>query len=492
MTTCTKINCTRALTAFALICGLFLAPFAPLSSARADVSGLWVCDFNLNGSGSFPQDILFIDNGGVVTGQEFVTGTSNAFANITGSSFGDAFSVRADYISLSYFANINGTVSGNSMSGTWFNDSQAGGFTCFRSGAVSPTPTPGPTPTSKRPTAITIFCNRTGVGLSTADCAITVGDAGAPPRSAPTGAVDLAASGGLFPANASCNLQQTPYSQGVVACKAEFAVPFGFPLGIAFPIEASYSGDSVFEGSSTSHQSIQAGCIGDAENPCSGAVALTFANFPQVLKNAIATVFECGSAKAQKPAPATKVSRSIFGEIAKCVGQINAEIKLGEILSELDLSQIVKMSEAISPRDALRDPVLRAAKALGDESNQAKVQEALFDETKLTDLFNEILRQQSAGNQDGIRNLKARSAYAAARRLKRFTSLTLGSAKLSVKNNSRKAVTIRLNKTASKFLKAVKAAGKGDVNATISAKGKRSTGAKKAFNKQLPIILGIN
>ncbi len=193
--------------ALSLLC--FVA--VSVSSAAADVSGLWTCHFNLNGLGDYPQDINMFQVGSSVTGQEFAQGTQSAFANISsGTTDGINFSIRVDYIGQSYFAIIEGAVSGSSMSGNWHNDSQQGGFAWSLAGSAVGTPSPTPNPGDKRPTAINLFCNRTGVGLSTADCAVTVGDAGPPPRSAPTGQAKFVSRNGFFPANGACDLQQTP------------------------------------------------------------------------------------------------------------------------------------------------------------------------------------------------------------------------------------------------------------------------------------------
>ena len=264
-----------------------IAVFAPLQRAHADVSGRWSCHFNLSGSGDYPQDFLLTESGGTITGSEVSPGQNTPFADLAGTISGNKIDMRSDYTKSSgaygYFAIISGIVSGSSMSGSWHNNGQAGGFTCTQTSSTAPTATPTPisvvsTPvptlspinTTKRPTAISLFCNRTGVGLSVADCAVTVGDAGAPPRSAPTGLVNFVASNGFFPSAASCYLIQTPYSPGVVSCKAEFAVPLNFPIGIAFPIDATYEGDSVFASATTSHATIQAGCIGTRRTHAQG------------------------------------------------------------------------------------------------------------------------------------------------------------------------------------------------------------------------------
>ena len=456
----------------------------PFYQARADVAGRWSCHFNLSGSGDYPQDFLLYVNGSTLTGQELQSGTDTPFANLTGTASGSSFTMTANYISGSYYSIITGSVSGSSMTGNWHNDYQTGTFSCAQIGVPSPTLTPTSVPTAEppsnntgiRPTAINLFCNRIGVGLSTSHCSVTVGDAGAPPRITPSGLVNFAASSGFFPSASSCSLQQTPYSPGVAACNADFSVPAGFPIGIAFPIDATYVGDSVFAFATTSHATIQAGCVGDAEHPCSGAVALTFADLPQILKNAISTVFQCGSTSVQKSFDIR--FGSAVQSIAKCVGNIVADAPLGDILGKLDLASLKSLSQGINGRDASTDSLLRAIRGLADAKYQTQLDSAVFDSEKLNDLVNKIMRDQS----NDATHLRA----------KKTIILTVGTADIAVKANSQKAVKITLTKTATKFVKALKLVGKGDVNVKISMKGQRSTAPKKPFNKSFIVTVGLS
>ncbi len=279
-----------------------------------------------------------------------------------------------------------------------------------------------------------------------------------------------------------------------MSCKAEFAIPFGFPLGIAFPIDATYDGDSVFAGSSTSHATIQAGCVGDASNPCSGAVALTFADIPQILKDKLAMVFECGKSNANSAVAASASSWpniSIFGDIAKCTGSVIADAKLGDLLAGLDLSQLNALAGSISNKDARSDGLLKAIQALDDSKYQDQLQQAVNNSTSLTNLINKIMQDQAKNTSTIINNLKE-SPVAAAGRRKRYKTLTFGSADILVKNNSRKAFKIRLNPTAGKLIKALKKAGVGDLNLTISMKGKRTSGPKRPFKKSFGVNVGLS
>lgn len=466
--------------------------FTPIFSASADVSGRWSCHFDLNGSGDFPQDFLLAQNSSVISGQEVYSGTNTAFADITGSINGTNISMHMQYNQSSgapgYYADVVGTVNGSSMSGTWSNASQAGGFSCSQTSGSGSNATPTPTPVGQsglRPTATFVFCNRTGVGLSTADCSITVGDAGAPPRTMPTGTVKLTASGGFFPANGSCALQQSQYSPGVGACKVEFAIPFGYPIGVPFPIDAEYPGDSNFASSGTEHKNIDVACVGDSLHPCSGNVGFTFADWPQIYKNFVSGAYECGNyGNPHKSSPL----RSIFGDIAKCAGNVGIDIKVGNILAGLDFSEIQNLAGLISNKDAVSDPVLKAIQALDDAKNLQKVQDSLNDAQKMNDLIQQIMKEQHNANMNSINNIRNHRFHT---RAKKTILFVLGSSQISVKNNSVKTVKIRLSKAATKFVAALKKAGRGDIDATVTIKGSRGDGKKK-FNKSYSVNFGIN
>lgn len=93
--------------------------------------------------------------------------------------------------------------------------------------------------TSQRVTATTVACNYS-VATGANTCTATVADAGAPPRTTPTGDVAFTSrSGGVFSAGDSCALQPTPLSPGVASCSVQW-----LPPTTDFPnITASYRGD---------------------------------------------------------------------------------------------------------------------------------------------------------------------------------------------------------------------------------------------------------
>ena len=462
-----------------------------ISTARADISGRWVCHFNLNGSGDYPQDMLLVDSGGTVTGQEFYTGTNNAFANISGTSSGNNFSIRADYISINYYAIIDGSVSGSSMSGNWHNASQAGGFTCSLSGNVTPTPTPGGSTSGKRATAISLFCNRNGVGLSNADCSVTVADKGAPPRSAPTGVVNFTATNGFFPGSGSCTLQQTQFSPGIVSCAAQFAVPFGFPIGAAFPIDATYPGDTNFSGSSTGHQLIQAGCVGDQEHPCSGAVALSFADLPRVLKNAIAAIAGCGGGLTNKSLPSAEPSTTF---LSGCFLSLSSSGDVGSMLTSLGLTQaqLIQIGDAISQQSANNDATLNALREMfrkaGTDTNYYN--QVNFDADAMNAELLRIIRESK--DKKPARINRAISKWASIFPRRKKLNVVFGTVETIVKTNKQKGVKIKLNILGKGLFKALKAGGVPTVNLNIKMKSQRVGVVPKGIKKKVSSTLALD
>ena len=227
----------------------------------------------------------------------------------------------------------------------------------------------------------------------------------------------------------------------------------------------------------------------DAANPCSGAVALTFADLPQVLKNAITTIFECGSTSVKR----THIGRGLGSAISKCAGAIKIDGKIGGILSGLALEQITALAGSISNKDAATDTtsILKVIQSLDDSKYQADLQNAINDGVKLNALMNKITN-------DIIKDLRSKTITARRYhhrtlvRAKRTFILNLGTSAIDVKNNSRKSVKVKLTKTAARLVKGLKAVGQGDINVSITMKGQRTSGAKKAFNKAFNVNVGLN
>lgn len=472
--------CLRILTT-----SFFTLCFALNLACAENVTGKWYFDYGYYME-FFQSGNTFSGFGG--EGSSYTWPVTNGVIN------GNQVSWHEQYNELpSYQVDRVGTISGDTITGTWTNTgaNDHNPFTATRVSNGGPTPTPTPSgQNGKRPTATFIFCNRTGVGLSTADCSITVGDAGAPPRTTPSGTVSLAASNGFFPAIGSCALQQTQFSPGVASCKAEFAIPFGYPIGVPFPIDATYPGDATFGGSSTSHKSIEVSCVGDAAHPCSGNVALTFADWPQIVKNLISPYFECGNVAKPK---ALRL-RGLFGDIGKCVGTVVSETKLGEVLSKMDLSQITNLAGSITNKDASSDIYLRALQGLDDPKyaellrETTELQDLSIKRAEMSKLLIKIINDQSKASQNVINNLRQRRIA----RAKKSDVFTLGTGDIAVKNNSIKPVKIRLTKPAQKLVAALKKVGIGDITTNISLKGQRAAGPKKPFKKSYSTLIGLN
>lgn len=264
----------------ALLC---VSIFLPLVSAHADVTGYWICHFDLNGSGDYPQDISLTQTGGTVTGQEFQTNTNTPFANITGTASGNTFDIRADYISSSYYALINGTRNGNTLSGTWHNDSQVGGFSCTLrdGGGTGGGGQPGEGGGMKE-SGIAVMCNRGPDPKDNFRCTATVQakDKTAPN---PSGTVNFTSTKGSFPYSNTCLLTASSAPNTTSSCAVTLAqAPDTIPAGTVIPITGLYLGDTVYATSeSVQPNSTVAGipkrpkvCFSDVPKACDGLNAL--------------------------------------------------------------------------------------------------------------------------------------------------------------------------------------------------------------------------
>lgn len=459
--------------------------------ASADAtSGHWVCDYLFGGS-HYPQDLNLTQNGTNFNGTVSHSNGGSVFSNVAGTFNGSQIEFLDTYTGQNYQATSKGTLNGDEITGTWKDSfNQAGSFTCTRKGSVSSTPTATPTstpPGTKRKTAISIFCNRTGVGLGIAECSVSIADAGAPPRSLPSGTISFAATGGFFPSSGSCAIQQTQFSPGIGACNIQFQVPLNFPIAVPFPIDATYAGDSVFEGSTTSHALISAGCIGDQEHPCSGAVALTFANLPQILKNAFSTVLGCG--KVSKTSAATvdghelSAGLGIDKLVEGCAGIIKIDSKVSEILAEMTAQQLQELSSDISKSSASSDKLLNALKELGKRSLpdlQIIEGDAAKLESTLVKLMNNIAPARVTSSHSVARTSRRRS-----------TLLSFGSQTIAVRNNTQKTIKVRLTRTAARLITALKKAGQRDIPLNLSTSGRRS-GTKIKFKAKQTLAVGLN
>lgn len=286
--------------------------------ALANTSGFYACNFYL-GSTPYPQDLEIRQSNNVISGVQYTSGTQNIFSDVTGTASENNISMRFVYRSLNYTVDVVGALNGETMSGNWSSSyGQAGSFTCQRTKLI----------VGERSTTTNLFCIRGGIGLSTARCSATIADVGAPPRKTPTGSVEFVARDGFFPEAGSCQLTQTPYSPGVSSCELQFQVPSGFPVGAAFPIDISYKGDTDFSNSEGSHKLIQAGCIGGAGSPCSGAVALNFSGTARREKGVISGSVSCGGpALKARDSKKTTSSCSIVTAATLSTSQMIADLR---------------------------------------------------------------------------------------------------------------------------------------------------------------------
>ena len=349
----------------------------------------------------------------------------------------------------------------------------------FKFGDSVAVPTPSPTPESnKRPTKITLFCNRKGVLLEQASCSATVADASTSfPRITPTGTIDFVTRNGFFPASSSCFPVKPDLSpDGIASCTAEFQIPNGFPIGAQFPIDATYSGDATFSSSTTSHKLIQAGCVGTTENPCSGAVALSFnGNGLQILKNALKAVIGCGTTAGMGLATTDPLDLEA-GVLAGCNFKLDTSVELATMLHDLGLTPDLcsQLGSAISNGDANSDATLKALKEMFKKAanDQPYLQQIDIDPTTLN---SELLKYIRKAQKDGRRGSSSylESIVFGDRAATKLRVVSLGSGFGKIAANLEKSVNVKLNNFGKRFTKALKKAGIGTIPLTFALKSTR-------------------
>jgi len=448
---------------------------SPLCHAE-NINGTWSF-VSLYGSTPYNYDMTFSEQGGVITG----TGSGGQWT-ISGTISGSQVSWREDYVFSTYYADRVGTISGTTMSGTWGNQSQNGTWTATKIGDN------GTSGGNERLTGIQLFCNRTGVNLETAKCSASVADQGAPPRLLPTGLVNFEATGGLFPAAASCQLQQTQFSPGIGSCEVQFTLPVSFPIGVPFPVDATYVGDSNFSPSSTSHKLIFASCVGTPQKPCSGSVALEFSDLPAILKNALRAVASCGRSvskakhlRAEGDPPSTGLNTLPAGS---CSIETELDIDLMDQIFDLDEAQLHQLSDSISSKDASLDPILAKLKSIGNGSS-AEIQKTFGNILKLSQQMQKLNEAYYKNKINGIKNSKMHLTSAAtsavllqrASRLK-VVKIPFGSNQIYVRSGSQKKITLKLNSRAKRFVAAFSKANLGSLTVKIQMSYKRKGSPK--------------
>jgi len=439
---------------------LFL--IVPTAQAQSNVAGYWVCNYNI-GASVFPQDLTLSQIGSDVTGEGGYVETESAVFTVTGTVVGTQFDFYDDYIGSSYAAGSSGTVNGNTIAGTWGDtNGLTGTFDCARGAAVSPTPVPTVIPTAiKRATAATIFCNRVGLGLSTAACTVSVADKGAPPRVSPVGSVSFFASGGFAPSAGSCTLQATAFSPGIASCSFNLAVPAGFAIGVKFPIEAQYTGNQTYASSATSHQLIFASCVGTPSRPCSGAVALNIVD-AVITKNTLKTIASCGSVRKRSARPDTHTPGVVPGlnkaSAGSCAVIADMEAALELLIEDFDtVEEWRALSDSISPQEAAADPVLLKIKEIGARSDAALLQ-TLQNSSKLTQEMqkaNEKYMRDKLTPSRRRLTLKPQALPAVVRQI----GMSFGSAQTIVGAGKQRPLNIRLNRRGLRILSVFKRVG---------------------------------
>jgi hypothetical protein len=243
-----------------LCCLLAAAALANAAAAGAttapSAAGTWSC---CGAGGAGEQTWTITESSGTLSGSG--PGIGPIHGSISGTS---VTIVTGPYTSdPGYEATFVGTISGETMSGTWkSNASQEGTWTATRTSGSPTVKTKQEEEqeatevaakkkkeeeekNGKRPTGTSVVCN---YEFATSDntCVASVGDGGPqPPTVTPTGTVTFTTTSGGFTNGATCTLVATPLSPQVASCSLIYETAFsGLPS-----ITATYNGDSRHAGS---------------------------------------------------------------------------------------------------------------------------------------------------------------------------------------------------------------------------------------------------
>lgn len=224
----------------ALVIGMSAAP----AGAAGGISGTWDC---CGGGGAAEQDFVITDNGGSLSGEGIEPG-GTPFAVISGHVSGSSVTIVTTYDASfdgGYVATFVGTVSGESMSGTWSsNVGQSGTWTAtLAAGTGNPTNKPAAPGSS----FTAVECNISIVAPDTSTCTAQVAGYSAKKLVSPTGTVSFQSSIGTI--GTSCTLAATPGSPGISSCTVSYLPAPGLPAGQVPSVTAHYSGDSNFKSS---------------------------------------------------------------------------------------------------------------------------------------------------------------------------------------------------------------------------------------------------
>ena len=190
----------------ALIIGMSAAP----AGAAGGISGTWDC---CGGGGAGAQDFIITDNGGSLSGEGVEPGGS-PFAVISGHVSGTSVTIVTTYdpsFDAGYVATFIGTVSGETMSGTWTsNADQSGTWTAT---LVAGTGNPTNKPAAPGSSFTAVECTISIVAPDTSTCTAQVAGYSAKTPVSPTGTVSFHSSIGTV--GTSCTLAPTPGSPGI-------------------------------------------------------------------------------------------------------------------------------------------------------------------------------------------------------------------------------------------------------------------------------------
>ena len=454
---------------FVFSCIIFFA----FNSNAQNINGTWHFDYG--------YDMTFSGSGGSFTGSGAGSGYTWSVTN--GTISGSSVSWHESYDQINYTVDRTGTISGDSMSGTLTtNAGQNLSWSATRISGGGPvtTPTPNATPPSggKRPTKITLFCNRTGVLLETADCVATVADAGPQPVSLPTGTISFQATNGFFPATGSCFPTQTQFSPGIGSCKAIFQIPNGFPLGAKFPIDAVYNGDTNFDSSSTSHQLIVASCVGTPENPCKNSIGLDFTEVPEVIQNKIDALILCGGDVKNKSSVILRniAARKKVDQVAvQCVIDAYAEFEVAEVLVGLSPNQFRFVATKITSAQANASPMLKNFRTLATTSSDEQLIKLLDPNAPGNVNKRYIIDALKSGTLPrGVRSMRLRAKS----KPQGNAFVKIGTVKATVKSGTQKEVKFKLSKEAKAVVAVFKSANINSLPMKITVKGTRGNSKK--------------
>lgn len=238
----------------ALIIGMSAAP----AGAAGGISGTWDC---CGGGGAGAQDFIITDNGGSLSGEGVEPGGS-PFAVISGHVSGTSVTIVTTYdpsFDEGYVATFIGTVSGETMSGTWTSNADQSGTWTATLAAGTGNPTNKPAAPGSSFTAVE--CTISIVAPDTSTCTAQVAGYSAKTPVSPTGTVSFQSSIGTV--GTSCTLAPTPGSPGISSCTVSYLPSPGLAPGQVPAVTAHYSGDSNFKSStgqtSTTPQSVVLG-----------------------------------------------------------------------------------------------------------------------------------------------------------------------------------------------------------------------------------------